>query len=307
MKKISFLLLAFIFSGLLYSQQLPQLTQFMDNGYVLNPAFAGMEDYYQVRTTIRNQWTGITDAPSTTILSIYGKQEDNVGLGGLIFNDQYGHTSRAGGAISYAYHLSFNEKIKLSLALSGGFTQFKIDKNGWNVSNPNDPLTQGDVIVETVPDATFGFNLYSKDWYFGVSIPQLLTSNLNLLDNNLANTLSTDQSGTLSRHIYAMGAYNFSASKNWNIEPSLLLKYVTPSPLQFDFAVKATYDKKLWFGADYRSTGDIGALFGYSINDRYLIGYSYDILNSELSDYSTGSHEFMFAIKLKTTQPNLVK
>ena len=307
MKKISFLLLAFIFSGSIYSQQLPQLTQFMDNGYVLNPAFAGMDDYYQVRTTIRNQWTGITDAPSTTILSIYGKQEDNVGLGGVIFNDQYGHTSRAGGAISYAYHLSLNEKIKLSLALSGGFTQFKIDKNGWNVSNPNDPLTQGDVIVETVPDATFGFNLYSQDWYLGVSIPQLLTSNLNLLDNNLANTLSTDQSGTLSRHLYVMGAYNFSASKNWNIEPSLLLKSVTPSPMQFDFAIKATYDKKLWFGADYRSTGDIGALFGYSINDRYLIGYSYDILNSELSDYSTGSHEFMFAIKLKTVQPNLVK
>ena len=113
MKKISFLLLAFIFSGSIYSQQLPQLTQFMDNGYVLNPAFAGMDDYYQVRTTIRNQWTGITDAPSTTILSIYGKQEDNVGLGGVIFNDQYGHTSRAGGAISYAYHLSLNEKICL--------------------------------------------------------------------------------------------------------------------------------------------------------------------------------------------------
>ena len=91
------------------------------------------------------------------------------------------------------------------------------------------------------------------------------------------------------------------------IEPSLLLKSITPSPLQFDFAVKAIYDKKLWFGTNYRSTGDIGALFGYSINDRYLIGYSYDILNSELSDYSTGSHEFMFAIKLKTVQQNLVK
>ena len=47
MKKISFLILAFIFSGSLYSQQLPQLTQFMDNNYVLNPAFAGMQDYYQ--------------------------------------------------------------------------------------------------------------------------------------------------------------------------------------------------------------------------------------------------------------------
>ena len=30
------------------------------------------------------------------------------------------------------------------------------------IHNPNDPLTQGDVIVETVPDATFGFNFYAK-------------------------------------------------------------------------------------------------------------------------------------------------
>jgi len=307
MKKLSFLILTFIFSGSLYSQQLPQLTQFMDNNYVLNPAFAGMDDYYQVRTSIRNQWTGIADAPSTTILSIYGQQEDNVGLGGVIFNDQFGPTSRTGGAISYAYHLSLNEKIKLSLALSGGFTQYKIDKNGWNVANPNDPLTQGDVIVETVPDATFGFNFYSNDWYLGLAIPQLLTSNLNLLDDNLANALSSEQSGNLSRHIYAMGAYKFKANQKWNVEPSFLVKSVSPTPAQLDFALRAIFDKKIWFGGNYRSTGDIGALFGYSINDRYIIGYSYDILNSELADYSSGSHEFMIGIKLKTSSPKPLK
>ena len=307
MKKISFLILAFIFSGSLYSQQLPQLTQFMDNNYVLNPAFAGMEDYYQVRTSIRNQWTGIADAPSTTILSIYGQQEENIGLGGVIFNDQFGPTSRTGGAVSYAYHLSLTEKVNLSLALSGGFTQFKIDKNGWNVANPNAPLTQGDVIVETVPDATFGFNFYSKDWYLGLAVPQLLTSNLNLLDDNLANALTSEQSGNLSRHIYVMGAYKFKANSKLELEPSFLLKSVAPTPMQFDFATRAIYDNKIWIGGSYRSTGDIGALLGYSVNDRYIIGYSYDILNSELADYSSGSHEFMLAIKLKTTSPKTLK
>ena len=307
MKKISFLILAFIFSGSLYSQQLPQLTQFMDNNYVLNPAFAGMEDYYQVRTSIRNQWTGIADAPSTTILSIYGQQEENIGLGGVIFNDQFGPTSRTGGAISYAYHLSLTEKVNLSLALSGGFTQFKIDKNGWEVANPNDPLTQGDVVVETVPDATFGFNFYSKDWYLGLAVPQLLTSNLNLLDDNLANALTSEQSGNLSRHIYVMGAYKFKANSKLELEPSFLLKSVAPTPMQFDFATRAIYDNKIWIGGSYRSTGDIGALLGYSVNDRYIIGYSYDILNSELADYSSGSHEFMLAIKLKTTTPKIIK
>ena len=42
----------------------------MINNYAVNPAIAGMHDYYQV-VTIRNQWVGINDAPRTTILSIY--------------------------------------------------------------------------------------------------------------------------------------------------------------------------------------------------------------------------------------------
>ena len=121
-----------------------------------------------------------------------------------------------------------------------------------------------------------------------------------MLDNNFASTLANDQTGNLSQHIYVLGSYRYSANEKWNIEPSLLVKSVAPSPAQLDFGVKAIYDEKLWFGADYRSNGDIGALFGYSINDRYIIGYSYDIPNSELSDYATGSHEFMFAIRFLT-------
>ena len=88
MKKISIVIIAICFGGMLKAQQLPQLTQYMINNYAVNPAVAGMYDYYQVKTTIRNQWIGITDAPKTTMLSIYGRKSKNVGLGGLVFNDQ---------------------------------------------------------------------------------------------------------------------------------------------------------------------------------------------------------------------------
>ena len=57
---------------------------------------------------------------------------ENVGLGGIVFNDKFGPTSRIGGSVSYSYHFYLSEKIKMSLALAGGFTQFKIDKVGWN-------------------------------------------------------------------------------------------------------------------------------------------------------------------------------
>ena len=293
------------FSNITIAQQLPQMTQYMINNYAVNPAVAGMYDYYQVKTNIRNQWVGITDAPITTILSVYGKRSEHVGLGGMVFNDQVGHTSRNGASLSYAYHFSLAKEVKMSLALSGGFVQLKIDKLGWNLQNPDDPLVQGDMIVDAVPDATFGFNVYGKNWYIGASVPQLLSTNLDLLDPDFTRnyTAITTSEGSLERHLFVLGSYNHSFNPYWAVEPTFFFKSVS-ADYQFDFGLKTIYNDKLWFGLDYRSNGDLGALLGYSIQERFEIGYSYDIISSDLNGYSQGSHEFMLGIKFKAAEEN---
>ena len=120
MKKIYVLLLTIFFVNNLYSQQLPQITQYMNNSYAINPAVAGMHDYYQVNTTIRNQWSGIKDRPRTNLISIHGRHSESIGLGGVIYNDITGPTSRIGSAVSYTYRLSLNKNTDLSFALQGG-------------------------------------------------------------------------------------------------------------------------------------------------------------------------------------------
>ena len=50
MKKILILAGVILFGNLLKAQQLPQITQYMINDYAINPAIAGMEDFYQVKT-----------------------------------------------------------------------------------------------------------------------------------------------------------------------------------------------------------------------------------------------------------------
>ena len=56
----------------------------------------------------------------TTLLSIYGRSSDHVGLGGSVFNDQVGPTSRAGFALTYkSYHLNISQDVKLSLGSVG--------------------------------------------------------------------------------------------------------------------------------------------------------------------------------------------
>ena len=304
MKKIALFFVSICLGVASYSQQLPQVTQFMINNYAVNPAVAGMYDYYQVKTTIRNQWVGITDAPRTTILSIYGKKSERVGLGGLVFNDKAAATSRIGGSASYTYSFPMTRSVKMSFALSGGFTQFKITTQGLTMQDPNDPVIADGDIVRSSPDATFGFNIFGKKWYFGAAIPQLLSMNLNLIDDNFrkiynANNLTpaAENNGQLVRHFYALGAYEHDFNPFWSIEPSVLLKGVEATPLQVDFGVKTTYDDRLWFGMDYRNNGEMAVLLGYSIQERYIIGYSYDIPSSDMSDNSSGSHEFMIGIR----------
>ena len=67
-------------------------------------------------------------------------------------------------------HLNLSSTVKAAFALAGGFPV----ENIRSALNPEelDNAVQGD-IVRLVPDATFGFNTYGKNWYAGLSIPQL--------------------------------------------------------------------------------------------------------------------------------------
>ena len=306
MKKLTLLFVSIFMGGMLQAQQLPQLSQFMINDFAVNPAIAGMNDYYQIKTSVRNQWVGIEDAPKTTLLSIYGKSSDHVGLGGSVFNDQVGPTSRAGASLTYAYHLNFTDEVKMSMALSGGFTQFKIDKVGWNTFHTDDPLMDGAEAVNLVPDATFGLNIYEEDkWYLGIAVPQLLNSKLTLIDEDFVNNISVDMDGSLSRHIYVMGMYNLEIDHYWDLQPSVLFKTVS-NQNQIDMGLKTIYSDKFWMGMDYRTNGDISALLGFIIQEKFMIGYSYDIPNPDISQYTSGSHEFMFGVTFRPSTQNQI-
>ena len=67
MKKLTLLFVSIFMGSMLQAQQLPQLSQFMINDFAVNPAIAGMDDYYQIKTSVRNQWVGIEDAPKNWI------------------------------------------------------------------------------------------------------------------------------------------------------------------------------------------------------------------------------------------------
>ncbi len=300
MKKFIIFMIAGSFCFTIRAQQLPQLTQYMMNNYAINPAFAGGQDYFQATTTVRSMWGDI--GPKTTLLSIYGKKGENMGIGGMVYNDEEGPTSRIGGTISYTHHFALTDDIKVALALSGGFLQYRLVKDQLTVADRNDPFFVGGDVVRSLPDATFGINASGNNWYAGFSVPQLLSMNLNLLDTDFQENWNKETDGKLVRHYYVLAGYKHVLNPFWSVEPSVLFKHVTTAT-QLDVSVKAMWDDRLWIGTGYRTSGEISGLLGYTINERYTIGYSYDMLHT-----LGPSHEFVLGIRfLQLKQEEILK
>ena len=124
---------------------------------------------------------------------------------------------------------------------------------------------------------TFAFYLYSKDWYVGASIPQLLNSKLGFFEDHYLDTYNFNPDGSLERHYFAMAGYKWKVNYDYVVEPSVLLKSVTPAPIVVDIGLKVTYQNKLWMGTNYRTNGDIGLLLGLI----FWIKLLYDNLEEE--------------------------
>ena len=71
------------------------------------------------------------------------------------------------------------------------FQQYKLCKTCLEGESSQDLLLNGDVI-RSIPDAIFGFNMYSDKWYVGFSVPQLLTSKIELYSDAVKNAFNTD-------------------------------------------------------------------------------------------------------------------
>jgi type IX secretion system PorP/SprF family membrane protein len=285
--------LVFGFSLASFGQQIPQYSQYMLNDYILNPAITGQYDYWEVKSNNRLQWIGITDAPRTFILSAHGPfKKYNMGMGGSVFADITGPTSRVGFYLSYAYHLKLSKSLRLGMGLSFGLLQYRIDGTKVTLYDNGDPVFVNQMMTVYTADATFGLNLKHKNFNFGISLPQIIGNDLRFLENQ------EDSQSQLARHYMAMGGYTFHVG-DFGIMPNLLVKYVFPTMPQFDAGVKFDWRDQFWIGASYRHDDAVSFLGGLSYKDFLLIAYSYDMSTSNLKNYSNGSHELMIGVRFQ--------
>lgn len=294
--KVLHIVLFGVLSSVVFGQQLPHYSQYMLNDYVINPAVAGARPYYEVRSSNRYQWVGITDAPRTYTLSINGPNKRNtMGFGGFLYTDNVGPTRRTGLQASYSYHVKLDKETKLSFGISAGIHQFMVDAHKINLRDEADNVLGQGVISVVIPDSKFGFFLYGKKYYVGGAIPQLFQNKLNLIGD--PSSLSR-----LEDHYFMTGAYQFKIDRDFSLIPSAIIKYAAPAPMQFDLTLRALVRNKFWVGASYRSLDAVSFMVGFRHNQKLMIGYAYDASTSNLRNYNTGSHEIVLGIRFISTQ-----
>jgi len=289
--KYIFLLASILCSMNLAGQQLPHYSQYMFNDFVLNPAIAGVYDYYQIRTSHRFQWVGMTDPPMTNSISFYGPHSNmDMGYGGTIYTDVTGPTSRTGISGSYAYNIAINSDMRLSMGLSFSMLQYRVDGTQLTAKDPSDMYIQGIVSTTYVPDAAAGVYLYADNFYAGISAAQLLNNKLKIFDEKTG-------LNKLKSHFYLTGGYRYQVDPDWILEPSAIVKATAPKQFRFEVNTKVEWMEMVWLAAGYRFHEAVTVMAGYNYDDKFYFGYAYDIGITELRKYNMGSHEIMIGYR----------
>lgn len=311
------------------AQQLPQYSQYLQNPYVLNPAFSGWESTLDITGGFRRQWTGMEGTPETFYLTAHTSLSEPVaqrhprygipisrpqlladssnasrklrhGVGLMFSHDTYGVFQRTALSGSYAAHIPVGEGNNwLSGGVSLGWSGVRFDAGEIILENPLD-ATYNDFVAagnrSNVLDFALGGLFYGPNHFVGVSVHQMLNNQLRL-GNETSPAELTD--ARLQRHVFASAGYRFALSSRTGLTPSTLLKYTAGAPVGVDVNLRFDVDRAHWLAVSYRNQDALCILGGVTINEMLRVGYSYDLTTSELNNYTGGSHEIIIGLMLE--------
>jgi type IX secretion system PorP/SprF family membrane protein len=289
-----------LLSGSLFAQQDPYFSQYMNNPFIINPGYAGINDVVCLNATARQQWVGIKGAPNTTIFDGNAPVKPfgiNSGVGASIFSDNLGFEKNLGLNLAYSYKMDLR-KGKLGLGINVGLFNKALKADKWL---PPQTTVQEDPYIPGTTESAFGLDMglgaYYKtdDLYFGLSIAHMLQPKVKF----------QNASTQLRRNYNMLAGYRFVLSNPmFEIRPST---YLTSDGKVASLTLNTNivYNKKFWGGVSYRTGDAIIALLGIELFNGLKVGYSYDFTTTGLQHYNSGSHEitlaYCFNLKVEKT------
>ena len=293
MKLVKFNIIAFILfsSWMGVAQQLPQFTQYMYNTIAINPAYAGSRETLSIVGLHRSQWVGLEGGPTTQTLSVHAPlRNEKVGLGLSFINDELGFQNFSYLYGDFSYTIRVSENSQLAFGMKAGFTSYSLDPE-FQQSESNDQVIFG-FENRWKPNIGTGVYWHSNRWYLGLSAPRILNTDYT----------GSEEFESLERiSYYFTGGYVFDLNENTKFKPAMLLKATNGAPLSFDLTANFLFYEKFWVGGSYRINElaqAVGGIADFQVSKQLRIGYAYEYPLSELSSYTSGTHEVLLMFEI---------
>jgi type IX secretion system PorP/SprF family membrane protein len=289
MTKLSISLILLLISNIIWAQQDALFTQYTYNKLLVNPAYAGSQDGFNINLVNRTQWIGISGAPNTLTMSGHTAVRDNkVGLGLNIFRDAIGPTVTNGFMGTYSYRL-ISENAAISFGIQAGLLYYDFNWAEMNLKD-QDYLFDPSNVRRITPDVNIGFYYQTEKFFAGLSSKHLLENDYGFVKKE--NTSSFER---LSRHFYVMSGTVFPLAQDITLRPSTLIKFVKNTPVQIDINASLLLKTRFMIGASYRTEKAVALMTELGLTNKIKLGLSYDFYFNELQPNNIGSVEIRLA------------
>ena len=284
----------------------PVYSQYLQNGLLINPAYAGSRGALSTFMSYRMQWIGISGAPVFQTISLNAPtKNDKVGLGLMAQFMQFGVTQSQNIYVSYAYRISLGTG-KLAFGLKGGFDRSNTNYTGLITTESADQVFSANDKPYFLPNFGAGIYYYSDKLFAGASIPDFLYYQKNI------STGSVDAHHSVNKYdvvFSAGGLIKFSDA--FKFKPSVLIDYSldkTKKLTQFDINGNFIFGDLIWVGGSWRTSEQVAVgILQVQLNPQLMIGFSYDNPFGRMSNFSNGSSEFIvryeFGYKVSAANP----
>ena len=283
----------------------PVYSQYLQNGLVINPAYAGTREVLSGFLSYRMQWMGTSGSPLLQSVSFHSPMKnDKVALGLSAQFMKYGATKSTSIYGNYAYHIKL-KKGKISFGLKGGVDISNTDYTGLLLNDPDDPVFKTNEKSLVLPNFGTGVYYFSDRLFAGLAIPSFI---------------SYRRSGNGSVEPYhSFGEYEFIVTAGvlvpispvLKFKPSVLIDYSLDETIQlkqFDINGNFIIADLIWAGVSYRIPEQVAVgILQVQVNHQLMFGFSYDYPVGRMNSYSKGSTEFIlryeFRYKVSAANP----
>ncbi|MBX2916028.1 MAG: type IX secretion system membrane protein PorP/SprF [Cyclobacteriaceae bacterium] len=278
------LVLCFCIFSDLSAQQYPLYSQYMFDGYLINPSMLATSKKSEINLLYRQQWAGFDDGPKTIQFNYQHAFSNRLALGLNVFDDKTVLLSSTSVMATFGYKVPIATNHVLGFGLSGGFFSNRIKLEEIPDVDINDPAILNSMANNFAFDGQFGFNYNFQNLSIGFSL-------VRLIDNRtLSETRVQEIKFSQLKNKIISASYKFQLTNEFSFQPNFAYRFTADDLNFFETSGVFSYKETFYLGGGYRHEFGPTAMVRVAWKD-FQIGYAYDLPSTRINVSTGGTSE----------------